>query len=306
MRRVLSCFSILLPLLAGWDPASAQGPSSVLGAKPTIGPATGTVRQRFVAASDGARLHVREAGPPHAHTIVLVPGWTMPGWIWEQQLRAFSRHWRVVVMDPRGQGDSEVAASGYDHIQRGRDIGTVIASTGDRPVVVVAWSLAVLETLALIRTEGDRRIAGLVLVDNSVGEDPPPPSPPPAATRPAPKPPHAEAMRRFVHGMFRTPRDDAWLARLTQATLRMPEATAKSLLSWPVPRSYWKEALYATGRPVLYVVRPRWEAQAETLVRQRAGTEIEIFRNAGHALFVDEPARFNAVVDGFIRRRIWP
>ncbi len=266
----------------------------------------GALRQRFVTASDGARLHVLEAGPANAHTIVLVPGWTMPAWIWDAQIRALSRHWRVVAMDPRGQGGSDVAPSGYDHVQRGRDIGAVIASTGDRPVVVVAWSLAVLETLALVRTEGDRRIAGLVLVDNSVGEDPPPPPPSPSLGKPPPKPPHAEAMRRFVRGMFWTPRDEAWLKRLTQATLRMPEATAKSLLSWPVPRSYWKEALYATSRPVLYVIRPRWEAQAENLVRQRAGTEIEIFRNAGHALFVDDPARFNAVVDGFIRRRIWP
>jgi len=31
--------------------------------------------------SDGVRLHVIEAGPPQAQTIVFVPGWTMPAWI---------------------------------------------------------------------------------------------------------------------------------------------------------------------------------------------------------------------------------
>jgi non-heme chloroperoxidase len=53
-------------------------------------------------------------------------------------------------------------------------------------------------------------------------------------------------------------------------------------------------------------VRPRWVAQAENLVRNRPGTESEIFTNAGHALFVDEPDRFNTIVESFIRRRVWP
>jgi microsomal epoxide hydrolase len=58
--------------------------------------------------------------------------------------------------------------------------------------------------------------------------------------------------------------------------------------------------------PVLYVVRPRWVAQGQNLVRNRPITEMEVFHDAGHALFVDEPARFNSVTEQFLRRRIWP
>mgnify|MGYP003330656913 FL=1 len=57
---------------------------------------------------------------------------------------------------------------------------------------------------------------------------------------------------------------------------------------------------------MLYAVRPRWAAQAENLKRNRPGTEIEIFAKAGHALFVDEAARFDALVESFARRRVWP
>lgn len=262
--------------------------------------------ERFVNASDGTRLHVIEAGPRGAPTILLIPGWTMPAWIWDPQLRAFSRHYHVVAMDPRGQGGSDVPSVGYDHIRRSRDIADVIATLGSNRVVVVAWSLAVLEVLAYVNTQGDGRLAGLVLVDNSVGEDPPPPPPPPKPPKPPPPVPHAESMRRFVAGMFRQPRDPAWLARLTEATLRTPEPAARALLSYPVPRTYWREAVYATRVPLLYVVRPRWAAQAANLSRNRAGTETEIFPDAGHALFVDEPARFNSLVESFIRRRVWP
>ncbi len=291
MRFILFCAAVLL----------CAGPRLGL-AQP------GPVQDRFVVASDGTRLHVTEAGPPRARTILFVPGWTMPGWIWGAQIRQFSRTYRVVAFDPRGQGQSDVPPSGYDHIRRSKDIADVIATLGPDPVMIVAWSLGVLETLAYVRTQGDSRIAGLALIDNSVGEEPPPPAPPPRPPGyvPPPPPPHAESMRRFVRGMFRHPQDPAWLDRLWHATLRMPEASGKRLLAYPVPRTYWREAVYATARPLLYVVRPRWEAQAANLVRNRPGTEIEIFQNAGHALFVDEPARFNAMLDGFIRRRVWP
>ena len=307
MRYLVFVLAILAaPVVALGAPfgatAMAQGVP-----QPTQRPGTTAVsRDRFVTASDGTRLHLLEAGPARANTILLVPGWTMPAWIWEPQIKALSRTWHVVAMDPRGQGSSDVPATGYDQARRARDIAEVIDGLGGRPVVVVAWSLAVLETLTMINTLGDRRLAGLVLVDNSVGEDPPPPPPPPKPVKPPPKPPHAEAMRRFVHGMFRQKQDSAWLDRLTQATLRTPEPATRALLTFTVPRSYWRDALYATDRPLLYVVRPRWEPQAATLMRNRAGTETEIFQDAGHALFVDEPTRFNTVVESFIRRRVWP
>ena len=67
--------------------------------------AEGTVQSRFFVTSDGVRLHYLEAGPRLAHTIVFVPGWTMPAWIWQPQLQAFAQRYHVVAFDPRGQGD---------------------------------------------------------------------------------------------------------------------------------------------------------------------------------------------------------
>ncbi len=289
MRFILLCVAALV---GAWPGTGRAQPSQTY--------------HRFVVASDGTRLHVTEAGPPRAHTILFVPGWTMPAWIWDPQIRSFSRTYHVAAFDPRGQGNSDVPPGGYDHIRRSRDIAEVIATLGPEPVVIVAWSLAVLETLAYVHTYGDSRIAALVLVDNSVGEEPPPPPPPPKP-RVAPRPvPHAEAMRRFVRSMFRHPQDPAYLDRLWRATLTMPEAAGRALLSYNAPRTYWREGVYATVRPVLYIVRPRWEAQAHNLVRNRPGTEIDIFQTAGHALFVDEPARFDRTVESFIRRRVWP
>jgi non-heme chloroperoxidase len=142
-------------------------------------------------------------------------------------------------------------------------------------------------------------------VDNSVGEEPPPPPRPPH--RPAPVLPHAIAMHRFVQGMFHRRPSEAYLDHLTQATLRTPERASRALLSYPVPRTYWRDAVYSTSKPVLYVVRPGWlSEQAANLARNRPGTQIAVFADAGHALFVDDAARFNRLLGDFVTRTVWP
>ena len=284
--------TLLLGLLA--IPALAQ---------PTALP--GGVTDHFFLSSDGVRLHYLESGPPTGHTIVFVPGWTMPAWIWMPQIQAFSRRYHVIAFDPRGQGDSATPPVGYEPERRGLDIAELIARLGDHRVVIIGWSLGVLDTLASIHVAGDRNLAGLVLVDNSVGEDPPPPPYKPVPHRQGPPPSRPEAMKAFVRAMFHHPQPASYLDRLTQATLHTPPDASRLLLAYPVPRSYWKEAVYATKVPVLYVIRPRWVAQGENLVRNRPDTEMEVFSDAGHALFVDEPARFNSVTEEFLKRHVW-
>lgn len=260
---------------------------------------------RFFVTSDGVRLHYLEAGRPGAHILLFIPGWTMPAWIWAPQIAAFSHHYHVVAFDPRGQGDSDAPVSGYEPGRRALDIAELLAHLEPVPVLPVAWSLGVLDTLAYLHANGDAPIAGLVLVDNSVGEEPPP-TPVPPSPHAGPPLPHAVAMRRFVQGMFRRPQNAAYLDRLTQATLHTPEAASRALLSYPVPRTYWREAIYATAKPVLYVVRPGFAAQAANLQSKRPNTETALFADAGHALFIDDAARFNALLQDFIHRRIWP
>jgi non-heme chloroperoxidase len=262
------------------------------------------VGSRFFTASDGARLHYLEAGPAQANTIVFVPGWTMPAWIWQAQIDGLSARYHVIAFDPRGQGQSEVAAGGYEPDRRGRDIEDLIQSQDGRPVLLVGWSLGVLDALSYVAQCGDGRIAGLVLVDNSIGEDPPPVAGPPGPR--TPKVPREAARAAFVKGMFRHQQSPDYLDRLTRASLQLPEPQARALLSYAKPRSYWKDAVYATRKPVLYVVRPRWQGQAANLVARHADAESVLFEAAGHALFVDEPQRFNAVLSDFITRKVWP
>jgi microsomal epoxide hydrolase len=290
MRRALHrlATAALLLLLVAAAPQSWDAP---------------TVHSRDFVTSDDVRLHYLDAGPPGAHTIVFVPGWAMPAWIFAAQIEAFSHTYHVIAFDPRGQGESEIADSGYEPIRRGQDIAELIARLGPAPVVVLGWSLGVLDTLAYVHTHGDARLAGLVLVDNSVGEEP---APGPRKPHRGPDVPHAVFMQQFVRSMFRTRQSPDYLQQLTEAAMRLPVPDAVKLLNYPVPRTYWREAVYSTSKPVLYVVRPWLAGQAENLARHHPAAQSEIFADAGHALFVDDAQRFNALMDDFLRRQVWP
>ena len=245
----------------------------------------------YFTASDGARLHYTITGPAGAPYLVFVPGWTMPGWIFGPQEKFFSKTYQVVLFDPRGQGSSEITATGYNQDRRGQDVGELVDLLPGNRIVVIGWSLGVLDTLAWIHQGGSPKLAGLVFIDNSVGENPPPL---PIISHAAP------TMAEFVREMFHTRPSQAYLSRLTASCERLPKPYADELLRYPVPRTYWKEAILSTDVPVLYAVRPHLQGQADNLLIDRPNTTIALFPKAGHALFVDEPTRFDGLMQTFL------
>lgn len=254
-------------------------------------------------ASDGARLHVLEAGRarPGQPAVAFVPGWSMPASIWKGQMAALAPTHRVVALDPRGQGASAIPPDGYTTERRAEDLREFVERNA--PVVLVTWSLGALEALQYLHTHGDASVAALVIVDSSVGEGP---APPPRA---AGVPGLQDELRRdregtvdaFVRAMFRTPRPEAELIALKDAALRMPLEASLSLFPGErIPRDRWREAVHRFGKPLLYAVTPQFATQAESLRNNRPGTRVEVFESAGHALFVDEPERFARILASFI------
>lgn len=259
---------------------------------------------RFVT-SDGAQLHVLEACPPGrrlqdaaAPVIAFVPGWSMPASVWRAQLQALGATHCVAALDPRGQGDSAMADAGYVITRRAADVSEFIARYPR--VVLVGWSLGALEALECVHRYGHAAIDGLVLVDSSVGEEPAPaPASGPgfrdrlAADRDA-------VVADFVQGIFGRTRDAAEIAALTTAALRMPLEDSLALFPSKVPRTHWRNIAWAFPKPLLYAVSAQFAAQAQNLQQHRPETQIEVFETAGHALFADEPERFNALLAGFV------
>ncbi len=246
--------------------------------------------------SDGVRLHYIVEGS--GETLLFVPGWSMPAEIWRYQIEFFSRKYRVVAFDPRSQGDSQVARTGNAIQRRAEDLNDLIEHLQSRRVVLIGWSLGVLEALMFVSMHGDGKVAALVLVDNSVGESPAQKG----GDEIRSEPPHdrQRQMAAFVGSMFKTARPPEYLEWLTYQAMRTPPEVGVSLLSIPYPRTYWRSAVYKTRRPLLYAVTPSLQGQADSLRRKRKDTYVEVFAGAGHALFVDEHERFNARLDAFL------
>jgi non-heme chloroperoxidase len=256
--------------------------------------------RRSFQTTDGVTLSFLEAGSEHGNeiNIVLVPGWLMPGRIWQNQINDFSRTYHTLAFDPRGQGESQVAASGYTAERRATDLNELLLKRSN--VLLIAWSLGAIEALQYVQMFGADHLAGLVLVDSSVGEEPVPGSS--GGFKDNLQRDRDKTLREFMRAIFAKPRPEHELAELVRGAKRMPVEDSLALLDYPFERAHWRNIVRRFQKPLLYVVTPQYEQQAANLKKNRPGTQVELFKKAGHALFVDEPQRFNAVIRKFAVR----
>ncbi len=278
----------------------------------------------FVATTDGIKIHYLEAGAGHLKfqptgltpptfpdpnhkativqpTILFIPGWTMPGWIWQKQIDHFSRTYRVVAMDPRCQGDSSQTTDGLSPAARARDIKAVVDQLHLAPVVLVGWSMAVGEIASYIDQFGTGDVAAVVFVDDAPGADIPAPAYKDVfvfingflADRRA-------ATVPFVRSWFKKPQPEEYINRVVEVSLRTPTNTAVALLVGKFGTDN-RAALAKIDKPALIVGRKSpYDFIITAMQKQIPGSRLEIFEDAGHALFVDDADRFNSLLDNFL------
>jgi len=258
--------------------------------------------RRSFKTSDGVTLSFIDAGQKFANAndllIALIPGWSMPATIWRKQIDAFGRNYHTVAFDPRGQGGSQVPAGGYTAERRATDLKELLEPFSK--ILLIGWSLGAIESLQYVHMFGSDRLEGMVLVDTSVGEEP------------APKPGgdfkqrlrgnRDQALRDFMRAIFVKPPRDTEVADLVKVAKRMPLDESLALLDYPFERVHWRNIARTFKKPLLYVVTPQFEAQAANLKKNRPGTQVEVFKKAGHALFADEPERFNQLIEKFAQK----
>ena len=103
-------------------------------------------------------------------------------------------------------------------------------------------------------------------MDNSVGENPPPVL---TSYPHGPLVNHADLYARIRGRDVPHQQSPAYLTGSPRPPSARPKPDANALMRYPVKRTYWKEALFATDVPVLYVVRPGWKGQADHLLKDR-------------------------------------
>lgn len=105
-----------------------------------------------------------------------------------------------------------------------------------------------------------------------------------------------------MRAIFVKPPSDTEVADLVKVAKRMPLDESLALLDYPFERVHWRNIARTFKKPLLYVVTPQFEAQAANLKKNRPGTQVEVFKKAGHALFADEPERFNRLIEKFAQK----
>ena len=249
--------------------------------------------------SDGVQLHYLEAGS--GPLLVFVPGWTMPAEIWDPQIRHFSTTHHVVALDPRGHGRSEKPAHGYYPSRRAQDIGELLNHLGGQPAVVVGWSLGVQETLVYIQEHGTRNVRALVLVDWDIIDNEPEQFTSRFISLQVER---EDWTREFVKVIFRNPPSEEYLEAITQAALSVPTNAAAIMIANIIlmgPNDL-SSVVNALDRPALFVYSSLdWAVEASDEARLLwPDSRVEVIDETSHALFVDQPERFNQVLEEFI------
>jgi non-heme chloroperoxidase len=261
-------------------------------------PAASLGADAFFTTSDGVRLHYRSKGS--GRPIVFVPGWTLPGDIWEPQIREFSTRYRTIALDPRAQGASEMTGEGLFNGRRGRDVRELLDHLNLSDAVLVGWSMGVREVLTSIGQSGTARIGAIALVEGDLwvqGD--------PASRMDLVRRMQADKKtftRDFVRGMYVQPQSDAYLDRVTEMSMKTPTSAAATLMvaSAVGPDTDMRQYFGKIDKPLLYVGVLAKKAQVEVLKAAVPSARVELLEGAGHALFVDQAQRFNALLDQLI------
>ena len=83
--------------------------------------------------------------------LVFIPGLTFSGEIFKNQLEYFSSEYRVIAIDPRGQGYSAKTVDGNDYLTHGRDVAGLIDALGLKDIVLIGWSTGNLDTWSYVQ-----------------------------------------------------------------------------------------------------------------------------------------------------------
>lgn len=244
---------------------------------------------------------------------MFIPGLTFSGEIFKAQLEYFSGNYRVIAIDPRGQGLSAKTVDGNDYMTHGRDLAALIDGLGLDGAVLVGWSTGNLEVWSYIRQFGKEKLRGAVTIDMS----PLPLSADPrwwtegtmeelseVATQYLTSP---EGSRAFFSDyatgvMIQHEMEPVELEYLLDISGRTPYWVCKALFCDAIFSNFLETAReVGAGMPSLMFIAEHWADVARPFVEQQLpGYEIQVM--GGHLMFYEYPEKWNGLLEEFLNR----
>lgn len=275
---------------------------------------------RTVRIEDGITLHYVEAGA--GKPLIIIPSWSLTGAAYKHQIGALSRTRRVISLDMRGHGESSKPDHGYRVSRLAADLRAVIEALELDDVDLMGHSIGSSIIWSYHDLFGDDRLGRLVFVDQA-----------PSVTAK----PDWSAVERVTYGCLLPDLPalaefylQVLAAETAEATapviarLFSPSLPRKDLLWFAaeivkLPRRHaadllynhcsldWRDVIKTIRRPTLVVGARASIFSAESqewIAAQIPGAEVEIFEadeGGSHFMCYENPTKFNALVDAFLR-----
>jgi pimeloyl-ACP methyl ester carboxylesterase len=268
-----------------------------------------TGSSRMVEVGDGVSLRVIEAREPgDGPALVFIPGWSTGADIWRHQTDMFAKTHRVIAFDPRSQGESTKTTSGNTPETRAQDLHALLERLGVRRPVLIGWSQGVQDTAAYVEHYGTKELAGIVLVDAAVSD---------GADGMAARPQETAAQfkmfavyqahqREYLGGMMRAiiskPQSDDAIEGLVSTGMKTPADVGVAMLVADMFGVNRTSALKKIDRPTLIIASAKSDelARQQTAANQIPHARFEKIEDAAHAVFIDQPDRFNELLKSFV------
>jgi pimeloyl-ACP methyl ester carboxylesterase len=255
-----------------------------------------------------ATLHYEDEGA--GRPVVFVHGVWMSGRFFERQRPYFRDRYRTIVLDLRSHGRSPHVHEGHTVAQYARDLDAVIGELGLTGAVVVGWSMGALVIWDYVRQFGSGSLGGVVVVDQSPSDYRWPDWPHGfldfeglCHVMSAVQTDREALVRDFLPLMFKEPpteHDKAWMV---EEILRLPASVASAIIFDQTVQDY-RSVLPSVTVPALVVTGADEKlvpvAAEEEVASQLPDARLVVFEESGHCPFLEEPDRFNQVVDEFV------
>lgn len=265
----------------------------------------------YVTVDTNVEIHYIEKG--EGDPIVFIPGLTFAGEIFSAQIEHFSKNYRAIAIDPRGQGLSTKGTSGNNYVTHGKDLAEFIDALGLEKVILIGWSTGNLDIWSYCEQFGTEKLRAAVTVDMS----PLPLHPDPAwwtegtiselsevASRVLITPEGTrEFFKEYAEGvMIQHDMTGEELSYILDMSAKTPYWICGELFSSAIFSNYYDTAFnISENLPSLMFIAEHWADVAKPFYEKNfPGTKT--FVMGGHLMFFEYPEKWNAVFSDFIEK----
>lgn len=248
---------------------------------------------------DGGKVHYYDTGNTKAKdAIVLIHGWSCNADFWKETYHAFPNH-RVISIDLPGHGKSEAPYVTYSMEHLARAVEAVLAQAKARKAVLVGHSMGTVVARKFYKLFPSKTLA-IVIVDMPAQllrseEDMKKLTAPVISDYP-------KSAESFVDGLVASIHDKELKVFIRRTMLSTPKHAAVSSINEIFLAKNWSNETIDVPVFAIAAKSDGWQPSKGHYEKIATKLEFQLWTDVGHFLHMEQPARFNGQLKGWIMR----